>query len=169
MAIGTQVSLSGLQVEFGGSQPISLSSYYRGTSRVPNCASTAPVPTSGQISLSQFQGTQYPLWSGRITPAWGNDGSSNYYGYSAPNSVGSILVTGALATLSEFFWYEATNQFYVRILNFNSSAKVSKTIPTSAPYFGYDFIAVSNGSGVSVSGGSGWFPSTSTTITIWQA
>jgi hypothetical protein len=48
------ISLSDIQTEFGGSNPISISEYYRGGTYVtPNNTS---VPTSGTISLSNFYG-----------------------------------------------------------------------------------------------------------------
>jgi len=49
------LSFSAIQTEFGGSNPISLSEYYRGGAYVRGQAST--VPTSGAISLSNFYGT----------------------------------------------------------------------------------------------------------------
>lgn len=50
------ISLSDIQAEFGGSNPISLSEYYRGGSYVPDTPTNSGVPTSGQISLSDFYG-----------------------------------------------------------------------------------------------------------------
>ena len=56
------ISLANLQTEFGGSNPISLNEYYAGGSYVvagtngfPSAVSTA-IPSSGQISLSNFHG-----------------------------------------------------------------------------------------------------------------
>lgn len=50
------ISLGQIQTEFGGSNPISLSEYYKGGSFV-STGDTAPnVPTSGQISMSNFRG-----------------------------------------------------------------------------------------------------------------
>jgi hypothetical protein len=49
-----QISLSAIQTEFGGSNPISVSEYYRSSGLVPNISQNSGVPTSGQISLSQF-------------------------------------------------------------------------------------------------------------------
>lgn len=50
------ISLSDLQTEFGGSNPISLSEYYRGGAYVPDTPTNSGVPTSGAISLSDFYG-----------------------------------------------------------------------------------------------------------------
>ena len=51
------LSFSQIQGEFGGSNPIGLNEYYRGGPIVPNHGNTSPIPTSGQISVSQFYGT----------------------------------------------------------------------------------------------------------------
>lgn len=53
------LSLSDIQTEFGGSNPISLSEYYAGGAYVPSGTSgtNGPVPTSGAISISNFYGT----------------------------------------------------------------------------------------------------------------
>lgn len=50
------ITFAQLQTEFGGSNPISLSEYYRGGGLVPDIAANAAVPTSGAISLSNFYG-----------------------------------------------------------------------------------------------------------------
>ena len=48
------ISLNDLQTEFGGSNPIAITEYYRGGGLVPDIAANSSVPTSGQISLSNF-------------------------------------------------------------------------------------------------------------------
>lgn len=48
------ITLGNLQTEFGGSNPVSISEYYRGGGLVPNITVNNAVPTSGQISLSNF-------------------------------------------------------------------------------------------------------------------
>lgn len=55
MPLQTQgpISLANIQTEFGGSNPISLSEYYKGGIYVSN-AVVANIPTSGTISISQF-------------------------------------------------------------------------------------------------------------------
>lgn len=54
----TNVGMSNIQTEFGGSNPISLSEYYRGGPLVPTSspAPNGPIPTSGQIAMGQFRG-----------------------------------------------------------------------------------------------------------------
>jgi hypothetical protein len=51
---GSPIRWAELQTEFGGSNPVSMSEYYRGGAFV-NSALTA-VPASGQIAISQFYG-----------------------------------------------------------------------------------------------------------------
>lgn len=48
------LALSEIQTEFGGSNPIGLSEYYRGGTYVPNISANSNIPTSGQISISNF-------------------------------------------------------------------------------------------------------------------
>ena len=51
------ISLANLETEFGNTNPIPISDYYRGTigvALVPNITVNNNVPTSGQISLSNF-------------------------------------------------------------------------------------------------------------------
>ena len=52
------ITLAQVQSEFGGSNPISMSEYYRGGSYVPSHGGTTGIPSSGQISMSQFYGKQ---------------------------------------------------------------------------------------------------------------
>lgn len=50
------ISLQDLKTEFGDTGSSSLSEFYRGGSLVPNTGTNAAVPTSGQISLTDFYG-----------------------------------------------------------------------------------------------------------------
>ena len=58
MALQTSgaISLANIQSEFSGSNPISISEYYRGGTYVVNSSANSSIPTSGQISLSNFYG-----------------------------------------------------------------------------------------------------------------
>jgi hypothetical protein len=51
------LTLNDIQNEFGGSNPIGLSEYYRGGAYVPNSPLTTTIPTSGTIAVSNFYGT----------------------------------------------------------------------------------------------------------------
>jgi hypothetical protein len=52
------ISLTDIQTEFGGSNPLSLSNYYKGGSYVLTTDYAPNVPTSGVISLSDFYGAR---------------------------------------------------------------------------------------------------------------
>jgi len=56
---GVSLSLSQIQGEFGGANPISMSEYYAGGTYVPagTTGSNGAVPANGTISISQFYGT----------------------------------------------------------------------------------------------------------------
>jgi hypothetical protein len=51
------ISLGNVQTEFGGTNPVNFSEYYRGGTRVPNNSFSNGIAFSGQISLSSFYGT----------------------------------------------------------------------------------------------------------------
>jgi hypothetical protein len=50
------LTLNDIQTEFGGTNPIDLSEYYRGGGLVPDTAGNAGIPTSGVISVTDFYG-----------------------------------------------------------------------------------------------------------------
>ena len=50
------LTLADIQTEFGGTNPIDLSEYYRGGGLVPDSGPNAAIPTSGVISVSDFYG-----------------------------------------------------------------------------------------------------------------
>ena len=79
MALQTSgaISLSDIQTEFGGSNPISLSEYY---------GAASGIPASGTISLSNFYGA-----SAGWTLVQGSSGT--VYGYSTSGGYGSISPT----------------------------------------------------------------------------
>jgi hypothetical protein len=52
------ISLSAIQAEFGGTNPVSLSEYYKGGAYVLTTDYAPNVPTSGAISLSNFYGAR---------------------------------------------------------------------------------------------------------------
>ena len=68
------LSLTDIQTEFGGSNPISLNEYYRGGAYVPNSTTTVSIPTSGAISVSNFYGTSRALNLEVIVVAGGGGG-----------------------------------------------------------------------------------------------
>jgi hypothetical protein len=67
----TNIGLSHVQTEFGGSNPISLSEYYAGGTYVPTGQknnSNVSVPTSGTISIGNFTGATKLVSLGATLP-----------------------------------------------------------------------------------------------------
>ena len=79
------LSFSQIQGEFGGSNPISLSEYYRTGLYVPDIPQAATIPTGGTISVTSFFGTSgyfyfnstitnytgtYSLYSALVSAGW---------------------------------------------------------------------------------------------------
>lgn len=98
----TSLAFSALQTEFGGANPISLSEYYRSGSYVPTgtTSSYGTIPTSGQISLGVFRGTQKVTYLDlqTVTPdiaiVFAGDFSSvvYYHGYATNNALGGYPI-----------------------------------------------------------------------------
>lgn len=99
MTLGTtNLALSAIQTEFGGSNPIALSEYYKGGAYVisNSTAPNGPIPTSGTISVGQFRGAA----QGSLTPSYSftpsvttvNEGS-NFTVTFATNQSGSFAYT----------------------------------------------------------------------------
>lgn len=89
----TNLTFSALQTEFGGSNPISLSEYYRGGLYVPSGTTSAygTIPTSGQISFGVFRGTQSILDTQTVTVGNFDDGLTvSLWGYVSTLGTGSI-------------------------------------------------------------------------------
>jgi hypothetical protein len=80
------LTLSQIQAEFGrgGSNPISLSEYYRGGSYVSNIAANNNIPTSGTISISNFYGGQ-----GVITVTLNSSG--NFFNYNLATVLTQVI------------------------------------------------------------------------------
>lgn len=94
------ISFSQIQTEFGGSNPISLSEYYR--SGAYTTSNNTGVPTSGAISMSQFYGTS--LYVADLIPAAIdiNDVVSftaDGFGYTDATS-NTVTITGVSETIS---------------------------------------------------------------------
>jgi len=75
----TNVGLTDIQTEFGGSNPISLSEYYSGGPLVPAAspAPNGPIPSSGQISIGQFRGAQAVVTVDYMIVAGGGGGAGH--------------------------------------------------------------------------------------------
>jgi len=90
----TNTSLSGIQTEFGGSNPISLSEYYSAGPLVPSGspAPNGPIPSSGQISIGQFRGAVKALF---VAATGGTVTTSGDYKIHTFNGPGTFTVTSA--------------------------------------------------------------------------
>ena len=79
----TNTSLSSIQTNFGGSDPISLSEYYSGGPLVPATntdAPNGPIPSSGQIAIGQFRGAAKLITFNYMVIAGGGSGGGNRAG-----------------------------------------------------------------------------------------
>ena len=108
MTIPTQgpVKFSDIQTTYGGSNPISLSEYYRGGANVPAGVNTGGIPASGAIDLEDFRGTSpnavitYEIIGGGGAGGYGLEdgfGSGNAQSGASSSITGtgvSITVTG---------------------------------------------------------------------------
>lgn len=83
------ISLSQIQTEFGGANPIGMSEYYAGGANVPGSTSgvNGAVPASGAISVSKFYGTSDVAF----TPSGGASAGS-------PQALGDFATYPATAT-----------------------------------------------------------------------
>ena len=99
------LNLSGIQTEFGGSNPISLSEYYSGGIYVPTGAYgiNGSLPTSGAISLNKFYGSQAALDQIQVT--------SNVY-----NSFGSFYKDMGNINNADYRW---TTGYIYKTYNFS--------------------------------------------------
>lgn len=115
------LSLSNIQTEFGGSNPISLSEYYRSGGLVPNNLANASIPTSSLISVSDFYGSSVANLEGEV--------------YSASGSIGTITieltfasrtVTGpsAVGTYNWIPSWKTASDFDVRLVYVSGSGGV---------------------------------------------
>jgi len=93
------ITLAQIQAEFGGSNSISLSEYYRNGAYVTS--NNTSVPTSGTISLSNFYGAVKAITvTYQLIGAGGAGGHGNWNSYATTRapSGGSSSITGAAIT-----------------------------------------------------------------------
>jgi len=97
------IAFSQIQSEFGGSNPISLSEYYRNGSFVPSNQFNGNVPTSGQISMNQFYSTDgFNSFGQHVIGQSGGKIVQNgwlYYGNSTFGTPEKVSVSGATKIL----------------------------------------------------------------------
>jgi hypothetical protein len=77
------ISLSDVQTEFGGTNPVDIDEYYRGGGNVPDTAANSSIPTSGTIELDDFYGGDSSTGQSGPSYRWA------YYGYGS--DMGTII------------------------------------------------------------------------------
>jgi len=75
------ITMAQIQTEFGGSNPASLSEYYRGGSNVPNTSTNSGIPTSGTIDMADFYGGANYSPDLTATVTLGSSSGSNKNGF----------------------------------------------------------------------------------------
>lgn len=125
----TTVSLSDIQTEFGGSNPISLSEYYEGGSIIGNGV-YAPndIPASGAISLDDFRSAKeehhyYDNQSYRYTYSAATGWSIDYYdgvlkatvGWWANDPPNFGTVEGAYLAFGNYSGTDTTGRFFQNV------------------------------------------------------
>jgi hypothetical protein len=129
-----QVALTDLQTEFGGSAPTALSEYYRGGSvGVPS--SVSAVPTSGEIRLSNFYGTQSALIAAT------NVTVSTQDLFLGPTTTAAVIFTDsngehriAISTLASQNSSSATTDFRVKRISIGITGVDSNGNPDGVAY-----------------------------------
>lgn len=124
------ITLANLQAEFGGSNPISLSEYYRGGAYVPDSSYTDTIPTSGVITLQNFRGT------------------SNVFTATISTNKTSFNVTSYLTSLG---W----NGVSYPIITINSGVYVYATSTSLAAMYGIPACKIINNGFIMGKGGNG--------------
>lgn len=107
------ISLGQVQTEFGGSNPISMSEYYAGGTRVPagTSGTNGAVPASGAVSMSKFYGTSSLVISGvNDTGVYGigTYDASATFGFNANGATVELTSTGGFTPVS-YNWITPTS------------------------------------------------------------
>lgn len=131
MALQTSgaITLAEIQTEFGGANPISMSEYYAGGAYVPSGTSgtNGAVPTSGQISFSQFYGT-----SDYTAPVWTPDGGSSGPGVTLSSETGGgddAFVTISCTQSVTWTWFKTgSSAAYASIGSGGSDTSITFTL-----------------------------------------
>jgi hypothetical protein len=141
MALPTSgpLSLSDIQTEFGGTNPISLNEYYAGGSFVPagTTGTNGAVPSSGTISISNFYGTSNLVVDFNDRSVIAGGFGSAQAGYQIIGSGGGGLLAGNDYEFTNFSfpfspaqWITPTSQAanYEVYVNFAGSAPSTGTV-----------------------------------------
>lgn len=107
-----QVKFSDIQTEFGGSDPIRMSEYYAGGSYVQSGATgtNGSLPTSGQISVNKFHGSQhlgsfvYTASSATTSGASGTGAGQTIHRVSHPTTTATFSSGGPISGSMTYLW-----------------------------------------------------------------
>jgi len=133
------ISLAQIQGEWGGSNPISLSEYYRG-SLPTGRTNYGSIPSSGAISFSNFYGTNAATgnWTSIVTVGSGAiTNKVTAYGYqnNSPITFGSIsdatVNTYSNRTILSLSWYTSNFLFFTVSGNAPNSGWTSLKVGSS--------------------------------------
>lgn len=152
-----QITLAQIQSEWGGSNPISLSEYYLG-SLPTGRTNYGTIPSSGQISLSDFYGTDAALgnWTSTMTVGEYTIIKTGYFGYSS-GTAGSLSDT----TIDTF------NNYLIREFSWNTAGTVTLGLDTeNIPNSGWTSINVNSTIFTRASGN--YFSNAGSGLTNWQ-
>ena len=157
------VSLSNIQTEFGGSNPISMSEYYRSGTYIPSGATS--VPTSGAIDISDFYGASNSyaftiaantrnadVRALAITDGWDQSTplsvtvNSGVWCYSDTTSTGGLVLAGSFAG-----GVTVVNNGNIIGMGGGASQAGGSAIQITTS----DTVAVTNNSGAFIAGGGG--------------
>jgi hypothetical protein len=133
----TQVSLSSIQTEFGGSNPISMSEYYRGGAYVPSNQPTSltdgtPISTSGLIRIGMFRGLSAALTLSGPATAYGSVGGLNGQFFTVNTSFIYLTASGGVPPYT-YSWTHISGSTAVVSNPTSNSTQFSRgqTVPSS--------------------------------------
>jgi len=127
MGTVTAYNLNNVQAALGGSNPVSMSEYYRGGLYVPSTrAITVREPTSGEY----YDGYYY--WIDAGTLAWAGVVITNFVGFGTTYTVGSVTYyRGSFRGSSKFGSFYAVYRTYPSTVSINGDVPSSGTISLS--------------------------------------
>lgn len=122
------ISLSQVQTEFGGANPIGMSEYYAGGVNVPGSTSgvNGAVPASGTISMSKFYGTSDVSFN----PSGGTSAGTAVFLYDS-NSLSATVTITCNQSATWNWTLTAGYGGYVSVSNGGSSTSISFNITTT--------------------------------------
>jgi len=117
------ISLTDVQTEFGGTAPTAITEYFRGGSNVPDTAANSSIPTSGEVSLTDFYG-------GDSTTGGGGGGTLefnfDYYAYGS--DINELTV----------YWYNETTSTLNTIQTITGDIQTDNDPDTGDPWSAYN-------------------------------